>query len=113
MDAFFPVQALAESYGLLLEEHKMDAGCELQHYREQTKKSRTLYQHIENLLSTRTKAKFDRLKLQELKEQLVFTFSLDYQQSMLIPHWGFSPQLRYTYYLRKLSHNIFGIVFLP
>ena len=103
-------QALAESYGLLLEEHKMDAGSELQHYREQIQKCQTLYQHIEKLLSSRSKTKFDRLKLQELKEQVVGTISIDYQQSLLIPHWGCSPQPSETYYLRKLSHNIFGIV---
>jgi hypothetical protein len=28
----------------------------------------------------------------------------------LTPHWEFSPQPGETYYLRKLSHNIFGIV---
>ena len=39
-----------------------------------------------------------------------FTLSLDYQQSKLTPHWGFSAQPSETYYLRKLSHNIFGIV---
>ena len=29
---------------------------------------------------------------------------------MLVPHWGSSPQPSETYYLRKLSHNIFGLV---
>ena len=29
-------KALSESYGLLLEEHKMDAANELDHYRHQT-----------------------------------------------------------------------------
>ena len=28
----------------------------------------------------------------------------------LIPHWGYSPQPGSTYYLQKLSHDIFGIV---
>ena len=45
-----------------------------------------------------------------LKRQIIFTISLDYQQSKLTPHWGASAQPSETYYLRKLSHNIFGIV---
>jgi hypothetical protein len=101
-------EALAESYGLLLEEHRMDAGRELLHYRQQTKESRSLYDQIEQMHKKESKA--DKIKLQELKEQITFTLSLDYQQSKLTPHWGFSAQPSETYYLRKLSHNIFGIV---
>jgi len=98
-------KALAESYGLLLEEHRMDAANELEHYRQQTNKSRLLYHYIEELQKNEEKA-----KLQELMGQITFTLSLDYQQSKLTPHWGFSAQPSETYYLRKLSHNIFGIV---
>jgi len=101
-------QALAESYGLLLEEHRMDAGFELDHYRQKTKKSRSLYHRIEELQKRKSKA--DKTNLQELEGQIVFSLSLDYQQSKLTPHWGFSAQPSETYYLRKLSHNIFGIV---
>ena len=101
-------QALAESYGLLLEEHRMDAGFELEHYRQQTKKSLSLYHHIEKLQKRESKA--DKTDLQELKGQIIFCLSLDYQQSKLTPHWGFSAQPSETYYLRKLSHNIFGVV---
>lgn len=92
---------LLQSYGLLLEEHKMDAGSELQHYREQIQKCQTSYQDLEKLLKSRSKTQFERLKLQELKEQIIGTISVDYQQSMLIPHWGASNQLRYTYYSQK------------
>jgi len=34
----------------------------------------------------------------------------DYQMSKLVPNWGQSPQPGSTYYLQKLSHDIFGIV---
>jgi len=101
-------QALAESYGLLLEEHRMDAGFELEHYRQQTQKNRSLYQRIEELQEKELKA--DKMNLQEVKEEIIFCFSIDYQQSKLTPHWGFSAQPSETYYLRKLSHNILGIV---
>ena len=103
-------KALSESYGLLLEEHKMDAANELDHYRHQTKKNRSLYNHLEKLRKRESKSKEEKVQLQELIDQITFTLSLDYQQSKLTPHWGFSAQPSETYYLRKLSHNIFGIV---
>jgi len=103
-------EALAESYGLLLEEHKLDAGNELQHYREQTKKSYDQHTHIAELQKKQSKSTQKNAELQVLKEEIIFTFSLDYQQAMLIPHWGFSAQPSETYYLRKLSNNIFGII---
>lgn len=103
-------KALAESYGLLLEEHKMDAANELDHYRQKTNKSRSLYHCIEELQKKESKSKEEKAQLKELKSQITFNFSLDYQQSKLTPYWGFSAQPSETYYLRKLSHNIFGIV---
>ena len=103
-------KALSESYGLLLEEHKMDAANELDHYRHQTNKSRELYNHLEELRKKESKSKEEKVQLQELIGQITFTLFLDYQQSKLTPHWGFSAQPSETYYLRKLSHNIFGIV---
>ena len=36
--------------------------------------------------------------------------SADYQQSKLIPHWGETAQPGLSYYLQKVSHDVFGIV---
>ncbi|MCP4347350.1 MAG: hypothetical protein GY795_17735 [Desulfobacterales bacterium] len=102
-------RALAESYRLLLEEHRMDAGLELDHYQQQTRKSRSLYCHFEEL-QKKEESEAVETNLQKLKNQIIFSVSLDYQQSKLTPHWGASAQPGETYYLRKLSHNIFGIV---
>ena len=44
------------------------------------------------------------------KHTFTLTLSADYQMSKLVPFWGFSPQPGTTYYLQKLSHDIFGIV---
>jgi len=109
-EKIFENQALAESYGLLVEEHRTDADNELRHYRQLTDKSRALYLSIEELQRKKSKTEIEKTKLWELINQVTFTLSLDYQQSKLIPHWGFSPQPGETYYLRKLAHNIFGIV---
>ncbi|KPA14514.1 hypothetical protein MHK_005279 [Candidatus Magnetomorum sp. HK-1] len=95
-------QALAESYGLLLEEHKMDAGNEINHYREQTNKCQALYKEINNQYQNKQHKK-NKTSLQKLKKQIIFSLTLDYQQSKLTPHWGFSAQPSETYYLR--NHN--------
>ena len=50
-------QALAESYGILSAEHKLDAGNELQHYRRETAECRTLYRTIEKLRKRQSKKK--------------------------------------------------------
>jgi hypothetical protein len=101
-------QAIAESYKLLLQEHKMDASFEIEHYRQQTKKSRSLYHQFEEL--QKVESLVSKTNLQVLKRQIIFSLSLDYQQSKLTPHWGIEAQPSETYYLRKLSHNIFGVV---
>ena len=103
-------EALAESYRMLLEEHKLDAANEIAHYRQQVNDCHSLYKMTTMLWGKKSKSKTEETKLRELIDQTVFALSLDYQQSKLTPHWGFSPQPSETYYLRKLSHNIFGIV---
>jgi hypothetical protein len=103
-------QILAESYWLLLAEHKMEAARELKHYRQQANDSRFSYLSIQKLQQRKDRTKEDRVQLQKFMDEITFTLSLDYQQSKLTPHWGFSAQPGDTYYLRKLSHHIFGIV---
>ena len=103
-------EALAESYRMLLEEHKLDAANEITHYRQQVNNSHSMYKMTTKLWGKKSKSKTEEAKLRELIDQTVFAISLDYQQSKLTPYWGFSPQPSETYYLRKLSHNIFGIV---
>lgn len=49
-------------------------------------------------------------ELRTLKHCFTLTISADYQQSKLIPTWGRSEQPGSTYYLQKVSHDIFGIV---
>ena len=49
-------------------------------------------------------------KLDRLKKGFYLVICADYQMSKLLPNWGYSPQPGSTYYLQKLSHDIFGIV---
>ena len=49
-------------------------------------------------------------ELLRLKEQFVLVLCADYKQSKLIPYCGSSPQSGMTYYLQKMSYDIFGII---
>jgi hypothetical protein len=103
-------EALAESYRMLLDEHRQDAANELQHYKERIRVCQSTYNEIMALRQNESKSKKEEMKLVQLIDQITFVLSLDYQQSKLTPHWGYTAQPSETYYLRKLSHNIFGIV---
>lgn len=45
-----------------------------------------------------------------MKRKFSVVLSADYQMSKLVPYWGASSQPGSTYYLQKLSHDIYGIV---
>ncbi len=45
-----------------------------------------------------------------MKSKFVLVLAADYQMSKLVPYWGLSPQPGSTYYLQKLTHDIYGIV---
>ena len=49
-------------------------------------------------------------KWQQLKTIFTLVLSADYQMSKLLPYWGRSPQPSSTYYLQKVSYDIFVIV---
>ena len=49
-------------------------------------------------------------KLENLYHNFTLVLSADYQMQKLVPYWGLSPQPGSTYYLQKLSNDIFGIV---
>ena len=48
--------------------------------------------------------------LQDLKNTFTLTISADHQMNKLSPYWGQSPQPGSTYYLQKVTYDIFGIV---
>ena len=49
-------------------------------------------------------------ELASLKNGFDLVLCADYQMCKLVPYWGHSAQPGCTYYLQKLSHDIFGIV---
>ena len=48
--------------------------------------------------------------LDRKKRVFSLVLSADYQQAKLVPYWGSSAQPGSTYYLQKVSHDIFGII---
>ena len=52
----------------------------------------------------------ERDELEVLRNSFNLVIAADYQMSKLAPFWGQSPQPGSTYYLQKLSHDIFGTV---
>ena len=63
---------------------------------------------IQELEGDPTLMKCEELAL--LERKFVLVVSADYQMAKLVPYWGLSPQPASTYYLQKLSHDIFGVV---
>ena len=49
--------------------------------------------------------------LESKKHAFTLIISTDYQQSKLIPYWGNSAQPGSTYYLQKVSHDVFGLLY--
>ena len=65
---------------------------------------------ITSLEEKETLTEDEKLKLDGLKCKFNLVISVDYQMFKLVPYWGYSAQPGSTYYLQKLSHDIFGIV---
>ena len=84
------------------EAHCQNASKSHEHYIECTRKCS---RELEQILVSHEE---DEGKV--LKQNFTLVISADYQMSKLVPHWGLSPQPASTYYLQKLSHDIFGIV---
>ena len=89
-----------------LEEHKSEALSSQQNFNEAVSRCSQEWKIIEELEENGT----DPDNLASHKHSFTLVISADYQMSKLIPHWGYSPQPGSTYYLQKLSHDIFGIV---
>ena len=99
------VETEKEHLQLLLDTHKEEASDSHRCHSEAVKRCKETWEKITELEGTE-----DSDELQHLKESFVLVICADYQQSKLIPYWGNSPQPRMTYYLQKMSYDVFGIV---
>ena len=102
------IQNIEEDIHLLeknLQDHKTDAHKAYEYYKECIKRCQDQW---ENLVLLEESGDSEELECK--KHTFTAVLSADYQMSKLIPHWGYSPQPGSTYYLQKLSNDIFGIV---
>ncbi len=86
---------------------------QLQHDLESTvykAKCREQWAKIEQLTKMQVLTRREREDLEGAKYGFTATISADYQQSKLIPSWGKTEQPGSTYYLQKVSHDVFGVV---
>lgn len=93
-----------------LSAHKKVAQEALEHYKFVTGKCKRDWQAIVSLASWENLDEPGQTQLQLLKESFVLVLSADYQMTKVIPFWGSSAESGMTYYQRKASHDLYGIV---
>ena len=86
-----------------LSEHKHIAQKALEHYRFTVDKCGKDWCAVNDLNTSAA-------RLDQLQDSFELVLSADYQMTKLIPHWGYTDQPGISYYLRKVSHDLFGIV---
>ena len=93
-----------------LEEHKQTAARSHQYHKEMVERCEKQWKEIKELEDKQELTESENEHLLTRKHVFTLTVSCDYQMSKLVPFWGLSPQPGSTYYLQKLSHDIFGLV---
>ena len=93
-----------------LENHRKQAEKSHEYYTAIIKKCSTKWTRIVELEQKSELSTDEREELAVLHNSFQVVIAADYQMSKLVPYWGQSPQPGSTYYLQKLSHDIFGIV---
>ena len=92
-----------------LEDHRHKAAEAHKYYVDATKLCACEWAEIADL-KERSLSPEENEHLTAMKRKFSVVLSADYQMSKLVPYWGASPQPGSTYYLQKLSHDIYGIV---
>lgn len=93
-----------------IRQHKEAATKSREFYKTCQDKCKTSWSYIVRLSNKSPLTAAEREELDSLKHCFTLTISADYQQSKLIPSWGKIEQPSSTYYLQKVSHDVFGIV---
>ena len=93
-----------------LADHKRVATQSREYYKTAIDKCHEQWAKIEQLTQKNALTIREWEDLDGAKHCFTATISADYQQSKLIPSWGKTEQPGSTYYLQKVSHEIFGIV---
>ena len=104
------VQLEVETSEQTLKSHKEEASAGRDYYNTTVLTCKENWAKIVQLSSTPDPTSETLAQLATAQHLFTLVLSADYQQSKLIPHWGHSEQPGSTYYLQKLSFDIFGIV---
>ena len=105
-----PVEQRKEELESELSAHREAANKSREHYKAVAAKSKDDWGKIAAITNSHAPSRSERDRLATLKHCFTLTISADYQQSKLIPSWCRSEQPGSTYYLQKVSHDIFGVV---
>ena len=92
------------------ENHRKEANDSHHYYTDVKKKCTAKWDRIVELEAKSDLSSDEHDELEVLKRSFSLVLAVDYQMSKLVPYWGQSPQPGSTYYLQKLSHDIFGVV---
>ena len=103
-------EALMKQAEAILANHKDEAQEALEHYKFTVQQCKREWSAIIELASHNDLDHTVQMRLQALKDSFSLVLSSDYQMTKLIPFWGETAQPGITYYLRKVSHDLFGIV---
>ena len=93
-----------------LENHREKARKSHDYYKDITSRCSKDWETIYILESKENRNEQENQMLENLHHNFTAVLSADYQMQKLVPYWGFSPQPGSTYYLQKLSNDVFGIV---
>jgi len=105
------LQSLQETRQHLEEEQNKEVATKSRQYYNASKaKCKQQWREITELTGKAARSTKEREDLAIRQHCFTLAISADYQQSKLIPSWGKTEQPGSTYYLRKVSHDIFGIV---
>ena len=92
------------------ENHKQAAQASHTYYTTLIKRCSEQWSEIATLEEKQALSEEEKEHLISLKSQFTLVICADYQMAKLVPYWGQAAQPGSTYYLQKLSHDIFGIV---
>ena len=99
------VEAKIEESEEILRSHKEEASAARDYYNEMTQSCSDKWNKIMELSNQQSTE-----QLAVAQHTFTLVLSADYQQNKLIPHWGRTEQPGSTYYLQKVSYDIFGLV---
>ena len=90
--------------------HRQQAQQSHDYYNEVKSRCQMEWKEICKLENKQNKSNEENETLENLRHNFTAVLSVDFQMQKLVPYWGLSPQPGSTYYLQKLSHDIFGVV---